>query len=178
MRYWHPGVLMAASLFGNTATSAAELDPSYAPAANQVAPAVSSVVRAAPQNAAIANLDPVMPGYAFEIGARYWYSTGKLAKDLYDDPRFSADLASRLTYSGLTSHAFEGFGKLTLPSNLFLKGFAGVSGLRNGSLNDEDFPPGTVPYSSTRSAQDGGRLGYATVDLGYGLVVNRRLGVD
>ena len=27
--------------------------------------------------------------YSFEFGARYWYSTGKLAKDLYDDPRFS-----------------------------------------------------------------------------------------
>ncbi len=178
MNYWHTGVLIGVSLFGITATCAAELDASYAPAANQGAPTVPTLVRAAPPNAAIATLAPVLPEYAFEIGARYWYSSGKLAKDLYDDPRSAADLASRLTYSGLASHAFEGFGKLTLPSNLFLKGFAGVSGLHNGSLNDEDFPPGTVPYSSTKSAQNGGRLGYATADLGYGLVVNPNITVS
>jgi len=31
----------------------------------------------------------VTPGYAFEVGARYWYSSGKLAKNLFDDPRSS-----------------------------------------------------------------------------------------
>jgi len=70
-----------------------------------------------------------LPGYSFEVGARYWYSSGKLAKDLFDDPRFSDVLNSRLTYDGLTAHAFEAFGRIDLPSGLFLKGFAGIAGL-------------------------------------------------
>ena len=48
----------------------------------------------------------------------------------------------------------------------------GISGLSKGSLNDEDFPPLTVPYSSTMSSQSGGRLGYMTADLGYGFAIN------
>jgi len=98
-----------------------------------------------PSAVGMAPVVAVVPGYSFEVGARYWYSTGKLAKNLYDDPRFSNDLVSRLTYSGLTAHSFEAFGKVNLPSSLFVKGYAGFSGLRNGSLNDEDFPPAIQP---------------------------------
>jgi len=113
-----------------------------------------------------------MPGYSFEVGARYWYSSGKLAKNLFDDPRSSNNLNSRLTYDGLTAHAFEMFGKVNLPSSLFVKGYAGLSGLGKGSLNDEDFPPAILPYSSTLSDQRGGQLNYATIDLGYGFAAN------
>jgi hypothetical protein len=112
------------------------------------------------------------PGYSFEVGARYWYSTGKLAKDLFDDPRFSDALNSRLTYDGLTAHSFEAFGRLDLPSGLFFKGFVGIAGLGKGRLNDEDFPPGIVPYSSTMSDQSGGKLNYAAIDFGYAFVAN------
>jgi len=119
-----------------------------------------------------------IPGYAFEVGARYWYSSGKLAKDLYDDPRSSDSLNSRLTYDGLTAHSFEAFGRLDLPSGLFLKGYAGVSGLRGGKLNDEDFPFPGFPYSSTLSDQRGGQLNHAAADLGYTFAANPRANVS
>ena len=99
------------------------------------------------------------PAYSFEVGARYWYSTGKLSKDLYDDPRSPELLNSRLTYDGLTAHSFEAFGRVNLPSGLFLKGFAGISGLPSGQLNDEDFPFPRLPVflhaerSARRQAQ-------------------------
>ncbi|HKS61384.1 MAG TPA: hypothetical protein VJT13_06785 [Xanthobacteraceae bacterium] len=144
-----------------------EATPSY-----QIGPAAPSYEYAPPPGAAVMAPVPAAPGYAFEVGARYWYSSGRLAKDLYDDPRFSNDIVSRLTYDGLASHSFEAFGKIALPNSLFVKGYAGISGLQKGSLNDEDFPPLTLPYSSTMSSQSGGRLGYLTADLGYGFAVN------
>jgi hypothetical protein len=128
--------------------------------------------------AAVRPVPAAMPGYAFEVGARYWYSSGKLAKDLFDDPRFSDVLNSRLTYDGLTAHAFEAFGRIDLPSGLFLKGFAGIAGLPKGKLNDEDFPPGIDPYSSTLSDQSGGKLNYAAIDFGYAFVASARATVS
>jgi hypothetical protein len=119
-----------------------------------------------------------MPGYSFEVGARYWYSSGKLAKDLFDDPRSSNALNSRLTYDGLAAHSFEAFGRIDLPNGLFLKGFAGIAGLPKGKLNDEDFPPGIDPYSSTLSDQTGGKLNYAAIDFGYAFVANARATVS
>lgn len=171
----------AGSLLAVTAATAGELDSAYlrgsrayeATPRYQIGPAAPSYEYAPPPSAAVmAPVPAASPGYSFEFGARYWYSSGKLAKDLYDDPRFTNDIVSRLTYDGLTSHSFEAFGKIALPSNLFIKGYAGISGLSKGSLNDEDFPPLTVPQSSTMSSQSGGRLGYMTADLGYGFAVN------
>ena len=172
---------VACSLLAATAATAGELDSAYlrgsrayeATPSYQIGPALPSDEYAPPPRGAVMAPGPAaVPGYSFEFGARYWYASGKLAKDLYDDPRFSNDIVSRLTYDGLTSHSFEAFGKIALPSNLFIKGYAGISGLSKGSLNDEDFPPLTAPYSSTMSSQSGGRLGYMTADLGYGFAVN------
>ncbi|HEY6256506.1 MAG TPA: hypothetical protein VIY51_12010 [Xanthobacteraceae bacterium] len=135
---------------------------SYAPPpASRSYPATSAPVRA------VAPATPAqLHGFTFEFGTRIWYSTGKLAKDLFDDPRASTNLNSRLTYSGLTTATFEGFGRADTPIGAFLKGFAGFGNLRSGTLNDEDFPPGITPYSSTLSQQQGGRLAYASVDIG------------
>jgi hypothetical protein len=105
--------------------------------------------------------------FTFEIGARYWYSSGELAKELFDDPRSSTFLNSRLTYYGLNSHAAEVFARAEHDTGSFLKGYAGLSGLDRGSLNDEDFPPALVPYSSTLSAQRDGDLAYFSMDVGY-----------
>ena len=169
------GELNSAPLRGSRAHEAGpsyqvfERGPTYrAPPGYEIAP---------PRYASAAAVAPVpvaaaVPGYAFEVGARYWYSTGKLAKDLFDDPRFSDALNSRLTYDGLTAHSFEAFGRLDLPSRLFFKGFVGIAGLSKGRLNDEDFPPAIVPYSSTMSDQSGGKLNYAAIDFGYAFVAN------
>src|SRR5436305_5285159 len=116
-----------------------------------------------------------LQGFTFEFGTRYWYSTGKLAKDLYDDPRSSQNLNSRLTYSSLSSGAFEGYGRADTTFGSFFRGFAGISGLDHGALNDEDFPPGLTPYSNTLSQQRGGKLTYGTIDFGQVVVKNERL---
>ena len=113
-----------------------EATPSY-----QIAPAVPSYEYAPPPRGAVmAPVPAAVPGYSFEFGARYWYSSGKLAKDLYDDPRFSNDIVSRLTYDGLTANSFEAFGKIALPSNLFIKGYAGISGLSQGKPERRGLP--------------------------------------
>jgi len=151
-----------------------EATPSY-----QVFPATPAYPADQPPPDVPVVLKPVtVPGYSFEVGARYWYSTGKLSKDLFDDPRSSDLLNSRLTYDGLTAHSFEAFGRVNLPSGLFLKGFAGVSGLGKGSLNDEDFAFPGFPYSSTLSDQRGGKLNYAMADLGYSYAPNPRANVS
>jgi hypothetical protein len=113
--------------------------------------------------------------FTFEFGTRFWYSTGKLAKDLYDDPRSSQNINSRLTYAGLTSATFEGFGRANTSFGSFLKGYAGFSGLNSGTLNDEDFPPALTPYSNTLSQQQGGKLGYGSIDFGQILVTRERV---
>jgi hypothetical protein len=119
-----------------------------------------------------------IPAYAFEAGARYWYSTGKLSKGLFDDPRFSDWMVSRLTYDGLAAHSFEAFGRVALANGLFVKGFVGLGGMHSGTLNDEDFEPVTYPYSSTMSDQRGGTLGYLTADIGYAFAVHPRASVS
>ena len=111
----------------------------------------------------------------FGFGSRFWYSSGTLAKDLYDDPRSSQNLNSRLTYAGLTGGTFEGFGRADTAFGAFLKGNAGFSGLNSGSLNDEDFPPALTPYSNTSSQQQGGKLGYGSIDFGQILVTRERV---
>ena len=164
------GELGSAALRGSRAYEAA---PSY----QVFPPAPTSYEVAPPPAAAIVQPVAVVSPYSFEIGARYWYSTGKLSKDLFDDPRSSDLLNSRLTYDGLTAHSFEAFGRVNLPGGLFLKGFAGVSGLSSGQLNDEDFPFPGFPYSSTLSDQRGGKLNYAMADLGYRYAANPRADV-
>src|ERR1043165_6451640 len=94
------GELSSAPLRGSRAY---EATPSY-----QIAPMLPSDEYAPPPRGAVmAPVAAAVPAYAFEFGARYWYSSGKLSKDLYDDPRFSSDMVSRLTYDGLTANSFE-----------------------------------------------------------------------
>lgn len=113
-------------------------------------------------------------GFTFDFGTRIWYSTGKLAKDLFDDPRSSSFMNSRLTYSGLSTATFEGFARADAPTDTFLKGFAGIGNLHDGQLDDEDFPPNTLPYSSTLSQQQGGRISYGAADIGQTVIRRER----
>jgi opacity protein-like surface antigen len=107
----------------------------------------------------------VLPGTVWEVGTRVWYSTGSITKDLYDT---SGTLAiSRLTYDDLTAYSAEGFFRGDHWSGLFLKGYIGGGSVIGGRLNDEDFPPVTIPYSSTLSDQKDGNLTYWSIDLGY-----------
>jgi hypothetical protein len=131
-------------------------------------PAASRPMRPAPPAAQL-------HGFTFEFGSRYWFSTGRLAKDLFDDPRSSTNLNSRLTYSGLTTGTFEGFGRANTTFGSYIKGYAGFGGLNRGALNDEDFPPALTPYSNTLSQQQGGKLAYGSIDFGQIVVKNDRV---
>jgi hypothetical protein len=112
--------------------------------------------------------------WVFEIGARYFYSTGKNWYDLYNDPT-PAQLNSRLTYDGLHAHAGEVFFRADSPSAIFIKGYYGAGSIQHGNtLYDEDFPPAVSPYSKTVS-DTSGTLQYANVDLGYSFYDSRGL---
>jgi len=104
---------------------------------------------------------------SIEVGGRFWYSTGRFQKDLFNDPRFGNNMVSRLTYDGLSGRSYELFARVDHASGFFLKGYAGLGSIFTGTLTDEDFPPAVVPYSNTLSDQRGGTLGYVTADFGY-----------
>jgi hypothetical protein len=104
-------------------------------------------------------------GWETEFGGRYWYSSGKSQLDLFRVP--ALPVVSRLTFSGLTGHSGELYGRLDHSLGFFVKGYAGYGALVSGNLQDEDFPPGINPYSSTNSDQRVGNLGYLTADLGW-----------
>lgn len=107
--------------------------------------------------------------WSWDVGARYWYSTGKNQYSLFDST--GAVPFSRLTYDDLKAHSGETFFRVDhLPTHLFLKGYIGAGVFAGGKLTDEDFPTpltGQVGYSNTTSQQDGGNLRYFTVDIGY-----------
>lgn len=78
-------------------------------------------------------------------------------------------LVFRLTYRDVTTNSGEVCGSITSSHGWFLKGYVGLGAISSGSLQDEDFPPAIVPYSSTTSQQHGGYLDYASIDVGYNL---------
>ena len=104
-----------------------------------------------------------------EFGGRYWYSSGRTQFGLFDvPPGFPTNgLVSRLTYTGLTGHAGELFGRVDHWSGVFVKGNVGIGSIASGNLQDEDFPPFIFPYSSTNSPQSGGHFDYLTADVGW-----------
>src|SRR6266567_5331174 len=59
-------------------------------------------------------------GIFFELGARYWLSSGTLSKDLFAVGG-TGGLVSRLTYSGLHGHSAELFGSIKQIDGLFVK---------------------------------------------------------
>lgn len=106
--------------------------------------------------------------WSLEMGLRYVYSTGKASKDVYLFPPYESVLVSRLIYDDLGANTGELFFNATYePLGVFLKGFIGSGEIGQGELVDEDFPPVIDPYSNTLSAQDGGDITHATVDIGY-----------
>ena len=101
-----------------------------------------------------------------EVGGRYFYSTGKMHITL-GDPFTPGQINSQVTYRNMQSNAGEAFARIDHSSGFFLKGFLGGGNIFGGTLHDEDFPPGVVPFSSTVSDINNGRLWYGTVDLGW-----------
>jgi len=120
--------------------------------------------------------DGTLDRSGLELGARYWYSTGRIGYGYYGDTTTSL-LVSRLTYDQLSANSGEIYVRGDTPWGIFARGMIGVGSIGGGRLIDEDFPPVTFPYSSTSSTSSGS-LSYSTVDLGYAIVrqPNFRLG--
>jgi opacity protein-like surface antigen len=109
------------------------------------------------------------PGWEFEGGGRYWYSSGSFQKDLSSGttPATANVLNSRLTYDS-TANSGEFFGRIDSPWKLFVKGFVGGGRISGGQLNDEDWNLGPgIGYSNTISTPVTGSIGYGTIDGGY-----------
>ncbi|OBP84735.1 hypothetical protein BAE40_29735 [Mesorhizobium loti] len=65
------------------------------------------------------------PVFSFEGGQRYFYSTGKTSKDLYNHEGTS--LLSRLTYDDLDAYSIEVFfNAIHNPTGIFVKGLVGA----------------------------------------------------
>jgi hypothetical protein len=111
----------------------------------------------------------VYPSWEAELGGRYFASSGRFQFDLFGFPPGTTNniLVSRLTYRNLLAHSGEVFGRVDHATGLFIKAYAGGGVISGGSVQDEDFPPAIVPYSSTNSAQRNGRLAYGAIDFGW-----------
>ena len=99
---------------------------------------------------------------------RYWYGFDSTSKDLYGLTRDTFN--SRLTYDGMQTHSLEAYARVDHSSGLFWKGYAGGGLLTRGNLQDEDFPPGITPYSSTNSTLQNQPIGYLSTDFGRALL--------
>ncbi len=101
-----------------------------------------------------------------EFGMRAGASFGQTQTSLYNGD--GSALVSRLTYHDSNALTVEPFFKFEVPNwGLFVTGYAGVGALQGTTLQDEDFPPGVTPYSSTTSSVSDSTVDYATVDIGY-----------
>jgi hypothetical protein len=116
--------------------------------------------------------------FAFETGARYWFSGGKVRFAFRNGSPFFGNPTSTLDWRGLTAHSGELFARLDhRPSGLFAKGMVGLGAVTEGHIDDRDFLVGQLKFSDTTSGVNSGNLSYAMIDLGwaYSPVVGVRL---
>lgn len=103
----------------------------------------------------------------FEIGARYWVSTGK-TRNSHNAQELAPALGnptSVLTYDKLLANTGELFGRAG-DDRWFVKAMVGGGRINNGSFHDEDFAAGQVKFSDTVSSVTNGSIGYFTADFG------------
>ena len=113
---------------------------------------------------------PWTPGWEFEAGARYWYSSGSYQNSNGTTPNV---IISRLSYNNMAGHSGEIFGRVDTPVDLFVKGFVGAGAITQGQMYDEDWgiEVNGVPLGYTASQSNlWGSLNYATADVGYNLL--------
>jgi hypothetical protein len=118
--------------------------------------------------------------FVFEVGGRYWYSTGKTKFGFTNGNPSFGDPTSTLDWNETTGNAGEFFGRVDhRPTGLFAKGVIGGGVLDGGTIIDRDFLAGQIKFSDTSSQIKGDNLFYGMIDLGWGLDVpaaNIRLG--
>ncbi len=129
------------------------------------------VVKAAPPPARFVERYP--SPFAFEVGTRYWYSTGqnRFAFANKTDLFFGVPLGnptSTLDWDRMQGHSGEIFGRVDhRPTGLFAKGLIGGGVSKGGDMDDLDFVITQLNFSNTTSAVGDATLRYAMIDVGY-----------
>lgn len=116
---------------------------------------------------------------SLELGLRYWLSSGEtlFAHNAQGaDPTFG-NPTSVLSYDGLDAHSLEAFVRSNFGQGWFVRGQFGIGGVREGSLDDEDYRAGQVKFSDTTSSVRGDQLSYLTLDVGRELWASARGGI-
>jgi hypothetical protein len=118
---------------------------------------------------------PVLPGepqpspFAFEVGARYWFSSAQINFSFVNGDPLFGNPTSTLYWDGLTSHSGEVFARLDhKPSGWFVKGVAGLGTVVDGNIVDRDYLAGQIKFSDTTSVVKDGNLAFAMMDVGWG----------
>lgn len=111
-----------------------------------------------------------VPAWEFDLGTRYWYSSGTF-RNSNGSP---TSLVSRLAYTEMVAHSGEVFARLDSPYNVFVKGVAGGGFIASGTMNDEDWGAAVskfVPLAYSNSLQTvSGSLSYFTADIGFNIL--------
>jgi len=110
---------------------------------------------------------PLSP-FAFETGARYWFSGGTMQFAFSNGHPLFGTPTSTLDWKGMTAHSGEIFARLDhRPTGLFVKGVFGLGSIRRGHIDDADFVVTQFRFSDTSSNVTGGNLTFAMVDFGW-----------
>lgn len=110
--------------------------------------------------------------FAFEGGARYWYSIGQNRFAFTNQTFPFGNPTSTLDWDRMQGHSGEGFARVDhLPSGFFAKGLIGGGVLKGGDMDDLDFLIDQINFSNTTSAIDGNTLRYAMIDVGWSYAV-------
>src|SRR5882724_11093319 len=110
---------------------------------------------------------PVSP-FAFEVGGRYWYSSGRLSFAFANGNPFFGNPTSTLDWHGLSAHSGEVFARIDhIPSGVFVKGLVGLGITKDGHIDDLDFLVTQFKFSDTTSDVHNGNLSYGMFDVGW-----------
>src|SRR5262249_34797750 len=106
--------------------------------------------------------------FAFEGGARYWYSIGQNRFAFANQTFPFGNPTSTLDWDRMQGHSGEGFARVDhLPSGLFAKGLIGGGVIKGGDMDDLDFLVSQINFSNTTSSVGNANLRYAMIDVGW-----------
>ena len=110
---------------------------------------------------------PLSP-FVFEVGTRYWYSSGQMKFGFANGSPFFGVPTSTLDWVGLNAHSGELFARIDhKPTGFFVKGVAGLGAVVDGEIIDRDFLFGQFKFSDTTSNVNDGSLRFAMFDVGW-----------
>jgi hypothetical protein len=111
----------------------------------------------------------VAPDSGWEVGLRYWLSSGKTEwnHNAQSVAPAAGNPTSVLVYDKLNANSLEVQGAKRGRQGWFIAGNLGGGTIKSGSLNDSDYFAGQVKFSETTSSISDGDLAYATFDGGF-----------